>query len=348
MYRRAVLGSACAGTVLSLAGCLEEFDSEASPDPPKRGGAALPLFEYVPATSNLAVEIAGTVYEDAATSELMAYFVHSLRDFVDYSSLALLQEETLRSETDLDPTAISAQLVYGTVSGPLLGSYVQEMGVLIDTEWSGEELVTGLEAIHQTTYQEATASGPEEGTVYQSDERNVPIVGQLSDDSYVVGDPHAVSQSLDLASGNDAEPVTGDMLVGRDGTPPAPIRTTWVPDGRAMPFPIGDLPVDDQLEVLDDSWAVTQTLDPGTDEDALEFRWFMAGADDAAEWADTIEALLDILSGTIEDEEVAAVAEDVRVEQEGPVVAVIVEAETATIERALKDFFPNVTEPVRE
>lgn len=345
MHRRSVLGSAGIATGLVLAGCLDEFETE---DPPEREGEAEHLFEYLPNQANLTVELEAAVYEDPTTSRLMSSYVVSLRELFGYSSLAILQEDLLRDQTDLDTADLTGQLVFGTVPGPLFDSPFQDMGVLIDAEWSAETVVAGLEAIHEKSYREETDSESDESAFFIPEDQSGPYVAQLAEETYVVGDPVTVLRALDIAvEGGDytpegkTEPADGALLTARDATPATPVRTTWIPDGHAFPFPPRAVPLEDELAVTEEGWAVTQTLEPGTDEHRFDFRWFMTDEVYAEEWADLVESLIDVLPYTIEDDEVAAVADDASVEREANVVIVQVEADEETIERTIEDFFPD-------
>lgn len=199
-----VAGAGCSGTVLGGSG--------------GGGSGGADLVEYVPANQNVVMEFDMAIMQDGTTQELLAASEDDAASQDDLDE-SLSQFE---AETGLDPSGFNSLLVYGQTEGvttSVEGASDENVGIVVDTDWSTEEVMSAIESNDSTTLeaQEYAESGVLYQLVGSSTDDEETYLGVHGDGVFVFGTESQVRNSLDVTYA-DGEALSGTLREAYENT----------------------------------------------------------------------------------------------------------------------------------
>ncbi|AGN01435.1 hypothetical protein L593_07450 [Salinarchaeum sp. Harcht-Bsk1] len=303
-----VAGAGCSGAVLGGDG---------------GGSSDEALIEYVPQDQTIVMSFDMDVMQDQTTMELLASSEN------DEASQEDLQEgfSEFESETGLDPSGFNSMLIYGQDTGmsASVGDTSQEdVGILVDTDWSTEDLVSAIESNDSVSLQEQDYS--ESGVFYklvdetsQSDEET--YVGVHGNGVYVMGTEGPVRNSLDVTYG-DGEALSGTLRDAYDDT-----RDGYMSFAMTMPEDTGT-GGGMGSSMTQDIQAMTGVYYTSGDTVGLEGRIIMSNEQSAEQFSSTVQM---VLTSYGQDPQMSQFVENLDVGQDGSDVTFTYESDVQTL-----------------
>lgn len=133
--------------------------------------------------------------------------------------------ETAREESDLDPTGFNQGLLFMEVADS--GTDEDYAGIVMETDWSEDELVDFIESEGDGNLQDSEYNGQ---MIYTSEDDEDGGLAVLSDGRYVIGPTNVLEDTIDVANG-DGDAVSGDLVDSYDSATDGHLEfATVVPD----------------------------------------------------------------------------------------------------------------------
>lgn len=206
--------------------------------------------------------------------------------------------------TGLDPLEANEVVLFGDVdaissdvSEEELAAAATEETIIVDGDWSEDDVVASLEETTDLEYEAESAAGDTEryepasgadgdGEDGDGDGDEPPVLGVLDDGRYVVGDEDGVDAALETHAG-DEEAISGPIRSAYEGANDGPVTVAAVPDGSPLPDEFSFLAGgnDDLFEEIDAVGLQYDTIDDETVDLELDFH---VGDESDAERLETV------------------------------------------------------------
>ncbi|APX96987.1 hypothetical protein [Natronorubrum daqingense] len=331
LSRRSLLAASAAAISLT-AGCTGflERDAESS------------LVDAVPGETTLLAHLdVGAVADGEASEADLEAALEGLDAFG--SERATEAIVAFEDRTGLDPLEANEAVLFGDVdaissdvSEEELASAATEETIIVDGDWSEDDVVASLEETTDLEYEAESAGGDAERYEPASgasgnggdgdgddggdgDGDEPPVLGVLGDGRYVVGDEDGVDAALETHAG-DEEAVSGSIRSAYEGANDGPVTVAAVPDGSPLPDEFAFLAGgnDDIFEEIDAVGLQYDTIDDETVDLELDFH---VGDDGDAEQLETV--LQGGLSALGElDDELSDASDEATLERDETVVSI--------------------------
>ena len=305
-----VAGAGCSGAVLGGDG--------------GGGSSDEALIEYVPEGQTVVMSFDMAVMEDQTTMELLA----SSED--DQASQEDFQESMteFEAETGLDPSGFNSMLIYGQDTGmstSVDSSSQEDVGIVVDTEWSTDELMSAIESNDSVSLQEQDYA--ESGSLYKvvdetSASEDDTYLGVHGNGVFVLGTEGPVRNSLDITYA-DGSALSGTLREAYDNT-----RDGYMSFAMTMPEDSGSTGSGMGSQMTSDIQAMTGVYYTSGDTVGLEGRIIMSSEQSAQRLSQGVQMLMTSYS---QDPEMATVVENLDVAQDGSDVTFTYESDVQTL-----------------
>ena len=299
------------------------------------GPANATAVDQVPDGVDTVVRVDMAITNDTVTQELARAGLNSTGPMGGPDNLDAVGTE-VDSRTDLDPQAISEVVIFGKVNQSAAESEEEYVGVVVHADWETEEFLESAEndteSVAPTEYERTTYNGQ---TVLEPVGENAADdewVGVLGDGQFVLGTEAAVTDSIDVATG-DAERFDGKLRSAYEETAPGLVKfAVTVPENSIPAEQTGGIDTGSyqSVETIAGSYYTTQT---GA---GVEVRLGATGTEGAKDVADVTDGALSIGAGTVQNETAKDALRAVEVERDGQVVTVSYEESVDSLEALLR------------
>lgn len=290
------------------------------------GSGGADLIEYVPADQTVVMEFDMAITQDQTTQQLMA----ASED--DQASQEDLQQSLseFEDETGLDPSGFNSVMIYGQSNGVTSvsgASSEEDVGVLLDTEWSVEEIRSAIESNESVRLEEQDYS--ESGVFYRvvnedSTDDQQTYLGVHGDGVYVIGTEAPVRNSLDVTYA-DGNALSGTLREAYDNT-----RDGYLTFAMTMPENAGS-GGGMGSSMTQDVQAMTGVYYTNGDTVGLEGRIIMSSEQSAQNLQQGVQMLLMSYGSDSQNPELAEALQNLEVSQDGTDVTFTYESDVQTL-----------------
>jgi hypothetical protein len=335
--RRDVLRTAAAvgatGLVSGLAGCSTVADNL-----PIGGETNVDL---VPEDAESVTHVdVNAVLDDEATKRLMNAYIEKAKESDYYDGPDDYEEarEDWEDETELPTSAVKNQVSFSEYSEyGVVGEYY---GTIVEADWPEDEVVSNYEENQEIEYddddyEDYTIYVPEESPEY----RTPPIIGVISDGTYVTGPESAVEDVIDVDRGEE-DALEDPLKSGFEDTRNAPVRYV----GEMPPFvqqedeftgPEGEVY---SLEAVQDAEYASGSVYKSGDTRGTEMTIRASDENDAQDIEDLVSGYISVVRGQEDvSSELKTILEETTVERNGKDVTVSYEASVDRLEELLEE-----------
>ena len=236
--------------------------------------------------------------------------------------------EMAREEADLDPTGFRRGTLFMQVEES--GADEDYAGMIMETDWSEDDLITFLESEGDSDLEESDYSGK---TIYSGADTEEGGMAVLSDGRYVIGPTAVLEDVIDVVNG-DAEAVESELMDLYDETTEGHVQfATVVPEGSFEDMDSEEIEIEslDQIEYMSGSVYKTDS-DYGVETNL----W---AGDAASQLKEDIEFAIDAASRLEEtSQEVKTRLEDVQVVVTDQTVTVSYEEDIEQVKTAVESY----------
>ncbi|QSG11991.1 Uncharacterized protein HSBGL_1574 [Halapricum desulfuricans] len=236
--------------------------------------------------------------------------------------------EMAREEADLDPTGFRSGTLFMQVEGS--GANEDYAGIVMETDWSEDDLIGFLESEGDSDLEESEYSGK---TIYSGADTDEGGMAVLSDGRYVIGPTAVLEDVIDVVNG-DADAIGSELTDLYDMTTEGHVQfATVVPEGSLEDMDTEEIEIEslDQIEYVSGSVYKTDS--------AYGVETNMWAGDAASQLKEDVEFAIDAAT-RLEDtsEALKSRLEDVRVESADQTVTVSYEEDIAQVKEAAQTY----------
>lgn len=304
------------------------------------GGTTTASVDSVPAgvDSVATVDVAGILADENHRSIANTVFnLSAQQPFYEGPANVSAALEEARDSSDLDPSGLNNVVAFGAYPEGGSSADAGYGAVIVGSSWEEAALIETIRNQSDATVTEGEYGG---ATVYTTEGSEEGTIGVLADGKYVFGTTAAVEDVIDVDQGN-ADALSGSLRTAYEDSHEGYVRfAATVPQDSAS-VPGGAAP--GGVNVSDAFQKITMVSGAHyTDGDSVGVTTTLHAEDSSAasDIQSTIDGLVSIAQGTVEDPDLTAVIDSVSVsEPDGSTVTITYEQSTSEIEDLVRTYF---------